>query len=129
MGFHYLSFSCALPFSGPPQIRWNLFPLFSFFTPLPPWRLVGLYCCEAPAPGLEQVDPLPASWAQTRSIRVLALLVLVLGDGLIYPLMEFKYLSDGHSHAKWPIPEHLLHWAEALSTLPFTWVFPKLETS
>ena len=51
---------------------------------------------------------------------------LGLGGGLIYPLMEFKYFSDGHSHAKWPIPEHLLHLVEALSTLPFTWVFPAL---
>ena len=43
------------------------------------------------------------------------------------PLREFKYFSDRHSHAKWPIPEHLLQQAEALSTLPFTWVFPALE--
>ena len=81
-----------------------------------------------PAPGLEQVGPLPASWAQMEEHLGFGPAGLGFrGWPDLPPLMEFKYLSDGHSHAKWLIPEHLLHLTEALSTLPFTWVFPEVR--
>ena len=123
-------FPVPYPSLVPLQIRWNLYPLFFLSYPLyPPGDLWVSTVARPPAPELEQVDPPPASWAQMEEHSGFGPAGLGFGGWPDLPPLWSLNIFQMDTRAKWPIPEHLLHLAEALSTLPFTWVFPELGIS
>ena len=125
--FPFFLFPGIYPFLFSCQIMWNLLPLFFLLCPFSPVETCGSLLLWSPLPwGWDWLVHYLHPGYKWESIWVLALLALVFGGGLIYPLTEFKYLSDRHSLAKWPIPVHLLHLAVALSSQDFTWVSPGL---